>query len=272
MPRTASRLGEGSMDDTAAASRLIGRGQILFHAPKEEVRFTQDSEADRLLNDLEHHPHAFVLGCVMDRQIPAQRAWLIPRQIAIALGTFSIEALHRLSPDDVKSLMTTPKSLHRFASKMSGLFHSAVGRIADDYAGDASRIWAEHPPSAEAVYRFLEFEGVGPKIATMAVNILARSFKVPFADHYSIDISADVHVRRVFGRLGLCSPTAAVEELVYKARALNPTFPGVLDLPCWEIGRNWCLARRPLCKDCYMSDICPTAVELKGGELSERLR
>src|SRR5262249_37716382 len=127
------------------------------------------------------------------------------------------------------------------------------------YGGDASRIWAGCPPSAEVVYRFLEFDGAGPKIASMAANILARQFKIPFADYYSIDISADVHVRRVFARLGLCPSGATIEQLVYKERALHPEFPGMMDLPSWEIGRKWCRPRRPDCGTCYMRDLCPTA-------------
>jgi endonuclease III len=77
----------------------------------------------------------------------------------------------------------------------------------------------------------LEFNGIGSKIASMAANALARDFKVPFRDYYSIDISADVHVRRVFGRLGLPSPDATVEQLIFRARALHPQFPGLLDFP-----------------------------------------
>lgn len=84
---------------------------------------------------------------------------------------------------------------------------------------------------------------MGPKIASMVVNILAREFKVPFLDYYSIDISADVHVRRVFFRLGLCPQNATVEQLIYKARALYPEFPDVMDFSCWEIGRSWCRPR-----------------------------
>jgi endonuclease III len=144
---------------------------------------------------------------------------------------------------------------------MSGHFHAGVRRIADNYGGDASRIWSGNPPSAEIVYRLLEFDGVGPKIANMAVNILAREFKIPMADHYSIDISADVHVRRVFGRLGLCPANATAEQVIYKARGLYPRFPGLMDLPAWEIGRNWCRPRNPECHGCYMNDLCEAALE-----------
>jgi hypothetical protein len=124
--------------------------------------------------------------------------------------------------------------------------------------GDASLIWSGVPSSAEVVFRFLEIHGVGPKIATMAFNILARNFKVKFKDYYSIDISADVHIKRVFHRLGLTSKSASTEEVIYKARALHPEFPGVLDFPCWEIGRSWCRPQKPTCEECYMGEVCPS--------------
>ena len=109
------------------------------------------------------------------------------------------------------------------------------------------------------MYRFLEFYSVCPKIGSMADNVLAREIKIPFSDYYSIDISADVHVRRVFSRLGLCSSDATAEQVIYKARALCPEFPGMMDFPCWEIGRNWCKSRSVVCRDCYVNDLCPTA-------------
>jgi adenine-specific DNA glycosylase len=45
----------------------------------------------------------------------------------------------------------------------------------------------------------------------------------------------------------------------YKARELNPEYPGVFDLAAFEIGRAWCKARMPLCELCYMNPCCPTA-------------
>jgi len=124
----------------------------------------------------------------------------------------------------LKELMSKPERLHRF-DKMSDLFHLAVQRIANQYSGDAARIWKGIPSSAEAVYSFLEFDGVGQKLATMAANLLARTFKIPFADYFPIDISADVHVRRFF--------------------SLHPIFPGIMDSPTWAFGRrHWNMRRR----------------------------
>lgn len=244
------------MNETAIRDRLVEKGRILFEAPKVKlIEFTGDPAADDLLNDLDTRPHAFVLACLMDRQMRYKKAWMVPYKFSQQLGGFSIEALSQLSREDVRSRMS---GLHRFADKMSGVFYSALQRITNEYAGDASRIWTEEPSSAEAVYRFLQFDGAGPKIATMAVNILARDFKIKFTDFFSVDISADVHVRRVFARLGLCPPEPKVEQVVYKARALYPVFPGIIDSPCWEIGETWCRPRDPQCGACYMKDLCPT--------------
>lgn len=255
------RSSPNKMNEEPIRDRLVAHGEALFHAPKQVIQFTRVPNAGALLNDLAGHPHAFVLACIMDRQVKAENAWLIPYRVSEKLKDFSMAALQRLSLDEVNHLMKEPEPLHRFADRMSEFFHSAVQRIANQYAGDAARIWAGKPSSAEVVYRFLEFDGVGPKIASMAANILARDFKVPFADYFSIDISADVHIRRVFSRLGLCATDTSVEQVIYKAKALHPEFPGMMDLPCWEIGRNWCKSGAPECGACYMHDLCPTASE-----------
>ena len=71
---------------------------------------------------------------------------------------------------------------------MSRHINAALRHVAERYEGREGKIWMDRPSSAELVYRFLEFEGVGPKIATMAASILVRRFKVSVSDHFSIDI------------------------------------------------------------------------------------
>lgn len=230
------------------------------------MRFTAVDEADQLLNDLDSHPHAFVFGCIVDRQMKTEKPWLIPFRLAETLGDFAFSTLSSLTLQDVTTLMTEPEPLHRYPEEMSKNLFSAIGRIGEKYSGNAAAIWRGRPSSAEVVARFLEFRGVGPKIATMAANILAREFKVPLSDYYYIDVSADVHVCRVFRRLGLIDADASREVLVYRARALCPEFPGLLDSPCWHIGRNWCRPQVARCRECYMQQVCPSAPGATGAD------
>jgi endonuclease-3 len=96
------------MNEAAMGHRLVQRGDILFGAAKEFKEFTGNIVADKLLNDLDANPHAFVLACVMDRQIKAEKAWVIPHRIAERLGTFSMQELAKLSQEQVKDLMSKP--------------------------------------------------------------------------------------------------------------------------------------------------------------------
>lgn len=47
-----------------------------------------DPPAAALVQDLDAHPHAFVLGCVADRQVPADRAWELPWRLSQRVGGF----------------------------------------------------------------------------------------------------------------------------------------------------------------------------------------
>jgi endonuclease III len=246
------------MSEATATKILVEKGNRPFRGPKEFVYFTKNREADELLNDLSKHPHAFVLACVMDRQIKAEKAWVIPYKFQEKLGGFGFTELRKLTQKQIQRLMTKPDPLHRFPEEMSKNFYEAVGLISRKYGGNAANMWRERPSSAELVYRFLEFRGIGQKIGTMAANILVRDFKVPLSDYYSIDVSVDVQIRRVLARLGLVEPDDSIERIVYRARALHPEFPGLLDFPAWEIGRNWCRPNKPLCGDCYMKTACPS--------------
>ena len=150
----------------------IGRGR--FQEKKEIiVHLVDEPKANGFLNDIEHYPHAFVLACCMDRQTKSERAWMIPFKIYASLGGFSMEKLASISREEYKDLFIK-QALHRFNEIMSDVWYDAVQKIVRDYNGDASKIWSQNPSSATVIYRFLQFKGVGIKIATMATNILAR--------------------------------------------------------------------------------------------------
>ena len=236
---------------------LIEHGKELLFSPKEFVRFTEDYEADTLLNDMDNYPHAFVIAVIMNRQIKVERAWTIPYKLKQRLGSFDFQHLANLSEKEILEAMIYPEPLHRLKNIMSKNIFFTIERVANTYDGVASRIWDDNPNSALLVLRFLEFDGVGLKIATMASNILVRDFKISVRDKYSLDISPDRHVYKVFNRLDLLREGASNEELIYTARSLYSEYPGIFDLPAWEIGQDWCHKNNPSCQECYMVDNCP---------------
>jgi endonuclease-3 len=243
----------------AIRDKLRERSEKLLEEPRKPIAFTGDKNADALLNDIEHYPHAFVLACLMDRQWQAEKCWQVPYRFAERTGSFEFSDLVALSATEVASIFVRSPPLHRLKEVMAEIFFSAIQRIKEQYRSNASLIWQGQPSSAALVKRFLEFKGAGPKIATMAANILVRDFKVPVSDKYSIDISPDVQVRRVFARLGLVREGASNEEIIYAARELHPVYPGIFDLAAWEIGRAWCHPHSPDCPKCYLQEHCSAA-------------
>ena len=156
---------------------------------------------------------------------------------------------------------------HRLGAEMARLLPAAIRHIGDRYGGDASRIWADGSSGAAVARRFLALDGVGPKIANMAVNILIRDFGIRLTTPMP-DIAVDTHVLRVFERLGLLdrlehSQLCSTRDkqglrLQLRARELNPEWPGELDWPAWHLGNRWCHAGRPPeCQECYMRSVCP---------------
>ena len=165
------------------AQRLVAQGYAALRRPPAPVDFVPLAEANTLLNDLEHHPHAFVLACLVDRQDIAERAWTLPYRLGERAGSWELADLVALPPEAIVKHVLMPDALHHYPAKMAPVVYAALQRIAERYDGDASRIWADTPGSAAVVRRFLEFDGCGPKIATMAANILVRDFRIPVSDN-----------------------------------------------------------------------------------------
>jgi len=221
----------------------------------QDVHFTEVDEIDTYLNDLKNYPHAFVLACLMDRQMKAEKAWKIPFVVSERIGSKNMIDLSRVNLNEFVKIFESEK-LHRFNKSMAEVFYKGVRKISNDYNNDASEIWRNKPSSASVVYKFLQFEGSGLKISTMAANILARQYRIPFSDYYSIDISTDVHIIRVMKRIGYVPEKADNDMIIYKARELNPEYPGIIDSPCWEIGRKWCRPNNPDCENCIVNSEC----------------
>jgi endonuclease III len=239
--------------------RLVDEGRELLHQPRQAALFAYDPAADAILNDIERYPQAFVLGCLANRMGKAKQAWKVPLRLRERFETLDLAALAQKTEADWVRVAHDPTPIHRRPELMAKVFRLGVQRLQDSYDGDAARIWVGSPPSATVVRRFLEFHGAGPKIASMAVNILVRQFKIPLRDYYFVDISVDVQVRRVMTRLGFVPEGTSDELLIYAAREAHPEFPGIFDLALWRIGKDVCTPTAPHCGTCPLAEFCAYA-------------
>ncbi|MBI3522478.1 MAG: endonuclease III [Chloroflexi bacterium] len=103
-------------------------------------------------------------------------------------------------------------------------------------------------PDEELWELLIGLTGVGPKTAAC---VLLFSLDRPF-------FPVDTHVHRVAIRLGLVAPKAnAVVAQRELQAALRPDEMYALHMNLIRHGRHVCVAQRPLCSQCVLSDLCP---------------
>ena len=242
-------------DEGALTKKLIGLGyQALEEGKSKTTSFGVPPEVQAWFTDLEKYPHLFLLACIANRQIKAEKAWSIPYNMHLLFNSVEFESLEKLKSKDWLKL--TKQIGHRFPEKTADSLELAIKHIRNTYDGNAAKIWNDKPSSAEIIQRLREFDGVGQKIAAMTAQILVRDFGIEYSDYKRLDIAVDVHTRRVMKRLGLVNPNDSDQEIIFKAREMNPEFPGVFDLPLWRIGRNFCKETNPKCSKCPMNLSC----------------
>ncbi|MFZ1704214.1 MAG: hypothetical protein WAT79_07695 [Saprospiraceae bacterium] len=236
--------------------KLVRTGLSELVKPKQTIPFTNNEDWNIKLSDLCNYPHLFVLGCISDKQIKADRAWRIPMIIGEQIGSHEFSAFRDLTFGELEKLFQSLR-LHIYNNRISKEYFMGIKRISEVYEGRANFIWEETNSSTSIFIKFLNFEGIGQKIASMAVNSLYRDFKINIDNPQWIDVSPDRHVVRVFKRTGLVENSASKEVIIWKAKELYKEYPGVFDLSCFLIGRETCHVTNPNCTNCIIHFECP---------------
>jgi len=239
------------------ANYLIRTGREFLRQQREPVIFTGREEVDEALNNIEEFPHLYLLGAQMDRGIESHVAWEIPYRLfeILELKSLEFEEFRKLSIEDLVQVFIQ-NNLHRYPAKMARIFYNTLEHVTQAYEGDATRLWNDQPSSATLIKRFLQFDGMGLRIATRTANGLFRDFKIRLSDSSSLDVTPELPVRRVFRRTGFINRHASDEELIYSARELHLRYPGIFEKPCWEIVHRVCKSENPLCNECPLDSSC----------------
>jgi hypothetical protein len=88
--------------------------------------------------------------------------------------SFHIKDLAKIELSRLREIMDNSNPKHRFHKMVAEEIHHGIKHIMGAYNGNAANIWEGKPSCAVVAKRFLKFKGVGPKISSMATNILYR--------------------------------------------------------------------------------------------------
>ena len=206
-------------------------------------------------NLIHTNPLAFLVGAAFNRSICWKKAWEIPCCIN-QKGKLDVSKLAKMKKPELvrllKSLRVKPRSVDQGAETLRDI----ATLVERDFAGDAAAIWLD--ASLEEVEKRLQsIKGVGSGIASMVTRILHDDCRMFRGQERQIDVKPDVHVMRVFKRAGLAH-SESKDDARNAARTLNPTFPGELDWPAFDIGQRWChKGTKPSCGKCPLESVCP---------------
>jgi len=101
----------------------------------------------------------------------------------------------------------------------------------------------------EARESLMQLPGVGPKTADVVLLFCAEKPTIP----------VDTHVNRVSKKLGLAPANGDYETIRKSLQSLyNPEDYLAVHLLLISLGRKYCRARNPLCKQCPVNSLCPS--------------
>jgi uncharacterized HhH-GPD family protein len=137
--------------------------------------FTEDEAAARLLA---HDPFALLVGFALDQQVTVQQAFLGPLRLQERLGTLEPATVAKT---DLEPLFREKPAIHRFPGSMAQRVRELAAVVADDYDGDASRIWTEAADAADLRRRISALPGFGEMKVKSLGAVLAKRFDVRVA-------------------------------------------------------------------------------------------
>jgi uncharacterized HhH-GPD family protein len=138
----------------------------------EALWFTEDEAACRLLA---RDPFALLVGFALDQQVTVQQAFLGPLRLKERLGTLEPAAVAKA---DLEPLFRQKPAIHRFPGSMAERVRELAATVADDYGGDASRIWTEAADGADLRTRISALPGFGEMKIKSLGAVLAKQFDV----------------------------------------------------------------------------------------------
>ncbi|BAA79061.2 endonuclease III [Aeropyrum pernix K1] len=228
-------MGKGSIRDKIS-------GEELLRLLRDNLRVDWREYVALVAYETDGNPFAVLAAVVLSQNTNDKnsiRAYLKLRQ---TIGV-TPEAILEASYDDLVEAIREAGLPRQKASALKALAEAVVRWGGENYLLKA--------PPEELREKLMSIRGIGPKTADVFLSLVRKAPGV---------FAVDTHAARVARRWGLVGEKAGYDEI---SKALYNYFgPGNSEEAhrlIIALGRTYCKARRPRCRECPLRSVCPSA-------------
>jgi uncharacterized HhH-GPD family protein len=139
---------------------------------------TDSPEANELVA---RDPLALLIGFALDQQVTVPTAFLGPQKLKERIGGLDAAAIAAMDPAELEAVFRQRPAIHRFPGSMARRVQELCAVIADEYGGQAERVWTEARDAADLRKRIGGLPGFGAMKITGLGSVLALRFGVEAA-------------------------------------------------------------------------------------------
>ena len=143
------------------------------------LHFTGNEQADALIA---RDPLALLIGFALDQQVTVPTAFLGPLKLQQRLGRLDAAEIAALDPGRLESVFREKPAIHRFPGNMAKRVQELAAVVAEEYDGDAARVWGEAADSADLKRRIEALPGFGEMKVKALASVLAKRFGLALAE------------------------------------------------------------------------------------------
>ena len=144
----------------------------------DRLHFTGNDEADELLA---RDPFALLVGFVLDQQVSVPIAFVGPLKLKQRLGTLEPAKIAVADPARLDEVFREKPAIHRYPGNMARRVQDLAAVVAEEYGGDAERVWSEAADGTDLRKRISALPGFGEMKVKSLGAVLAKRFGVEAA-------------------------------------------------------------------------------------------
>jgi uncharacterized HhH-GPD family protein len=148
----------------------------MLSAMNPKLCIAQDPDADAFLSS---SPLALLFGMMLDQQIPMEKAFRGPKDIADRMGGLDIYRVAEAAPANFAEIVSTKPAIHRFPGSMAKRLQALAQYLIEHYDGNVEEIWTRGEPTGkETLSRLKKLPGFGDQKARIFLALLGKQIGI----------------------------------------------------------------------------------------------